>query len=78
MDFKDLILKRRACKLFNDKKINEADLRFILESGILAPSSYGFEPWKFVVLNEKEDNLKLAICVLINKMSQVQVIISFF
>lgn len=60
MDFKDLILKRRACKLFNDKKINEKDLHFILESGILTPSSYGFEPWKFVVLSEKEDNLKLA------------------
>ncbi len=60
MNFKELILKRRACKLFNDKKISEEDLRFILESGILAPSSHGFEPWKFVVLNKKEDNQKLA------------------
>ncbi|EAH9200354.1 hypothetical protein JF030_000638 [Campylobacter coli] len=47
MNFKELILKRRACKLFNDKKISEEDLHFILESGILAPSSHGFEPWKF-------------------------------
>lgn len=60
MDFKDLISKRRACKLFNDKKISQTDLRFVLESGILAPSSHGFEPRKFVVLSEKEDNLKLA------------------
>lgn len=48
MNFKELISKRRACKLFNDKKINEKDLHFILESGVLAPSSHGFEPWKFV------------------------------
>ncbi|MBZ8204567.1 NAD(P)H-dependent oxidoreductase [Campylobacter coli] len=60
MNFKELISKRRACKLFNDKKISEEDLHFILESGILAPSSHGFEPWKFVVLNKKEDNQKLA------------------
>lgn len=44
MNFKELILKRRACKLFNDKKISEEDLRFILESGILAPSSHGLNP----------------------------------
>ncbi|EIT1023252.1 NAD(P)H-dependent oxidoreductase, partial [Campylobacter jejuni] len=25
MNFKELISKRRACKLFNDKKINEKD-----------------------------------------------------
>ncbi|ECL0440364.1 NAD(P)H-dependent oxidoreductase [Campylobacter coli] len=60
MNFKELISKRRACKLFNDKKISEEDLRFILESGILAPSSHGFEPWKFVVLEQKEHNLKLS------------------
>lgn len=53
MNFKELISKRRACKLFNDKKINEKDLHFILESGVLAPSSHGFEPWKFVVLEQK-------------------------
>ncbi|EHS6533870.1 nitroreductase family protein, partial [Campylobacter coli] len=58
--FKELISKRRACKLFNDKKINEKDLHFILESGVLAPSSHGFEPWKFVVLEQKEHNLKLS------------------
>ncbi|HEE9129389.1 TPA: nitroreductase family protein [Campylobacter coli] len=60
MNFKELILKRRACKLFNDKKISEEDLHFILESGILAPSSHGFEPWKFIILDKKEDNQKLA------------------
>ncbi len=38
MNFKELISKRRACKLFNDKKISEEDLHFILESGVLAPS----------------------------------------
>ncbi|ECO5844879.1 NAD(P)H-dependent oxidoreductase [Campylobacter coli] len=52
MNFKELISKRRACKLFNDKKISEEDLHFILESGVLAPSSHGFEPWKFIILDK--------------------------
>lgn len=59
MNFKELISKRRACKLFNDKKINEKDLHFILESGVLAPSSHGFEPWKFVVVQDKRKKEEL-------------------
>lgn len=68
MNFKELISKRRACKLFNDKKINEKDLHFILESGVLAPSSHGFEPWKFVVLEQKNTILNSQPYVTINKM----------
>lgn len=58
MNFKELISKRRACKLFNDKKISEEDLHFILESGVLAPSSHGFEPWKFIILRQKRRQSK--------------------
>ncbi len=58
MNFKELISKRRACKLFNDKKISEEDLHFILESGILAPSSHGFEPWKFIISRQKRRQSK--------------------
>ncbi|MCI5787388.1 MAG: nitroreductase family protein [Helicobacter trogontum] len=63
MDFSDILHRRYACKSFSEKTINEKDLRFVLESGVLAPSSFGFEPWKFVVINKKEDNLALSqIC----------------
>lgn len=42
---------RHACKEFDpDKKINDADFSVILESGRLSPSSFGFEPWKFIVI----------------------------
>ncbi|ECL9355087.1 NAD(P)H-dependent oxidoreductase [Campylobacter jejuni] len=62
MNFKELISKRRACKLFNDKKINEKDLHFILESGVLAPSSHGFEPWKFIVVQDEKRKELSKIC----------------
>ncbi|MDT3424942.1 nitroreductase [Paenibacillus forsythiae] len=42
---------RHACKEFDPaKKISDADFDFILETGRLSPSSFGFEPWKFVVV----------------------------
>ncbi|NEW06772.1 NAD(P)H-dependent oxidoreductase [Paenibacillus sp. SYP-B3998] len=42
---------RHACKEFDStKKVSNADFDFILETGRLSPSSFGFEPWKFVVI----------------------------
>lgn len=54
-DLKENILKayqfRHACKEFDpEKKISDEDFQFILETGRLSPSSFGFEPWKFVVV----------------------------
>lgn len=44
---------RHACKEFDiKKKISEEDFTFILETGRLSPSSFGFEPWKIVVLQD--------------------------
>jgi len=47
----DLFNKRFACHLFQaDRPVAAADLATILEAGRLSPSSFGLEPWKFVVL----------------------------
>lgn len=46
---------RFACKEFDpDRKISEEDFKFLLEVGRLSPSSFGFEPWKFLVVENKE------------------------
>jgi nitroreductase len=52
---KDAILDafhfRHACKEFDPaRKIAPADFEFILETGRLSPSSFGYEPWRFVVV----------------------------
>lgn len=56
--------KRYACKKFStEKRIAEEDLKTIIESARLSPSSFGLEPWKFLLLrNEKmrEDFRKFA------------------
>lgn len=51
---------RHACKVFDEtKKISDEDFAFILETGRLSPSSFGFEPWKFLVVQNRQLRNKL-------------------
>jgi len=51
---------RHACKTFCKKKIiSDEDIHFILDAGRLAPSSFGQEGWKFLVITNKELKEKL-------------------
>lgn len=45
---------RHATKEFNEKSINNEEFNQILEMGRISPSSFGFEPWKFLVIQNKE------------------------
>ena len=46
---------RHACKEFDvRRKITDEDFEFILETARLSPSSFGFEPWHFVVVQNPE------------------------
>ncbi|PIA77639.1 NAD(P)H-dependent oxidoreductase [Gaetbulibacter sp. 4G1] len=46
---------RHATKEFDDtKKISDKDINFIMKTANLSPSSFGFEPWHFVVVQDKE------------------------
>ncbi|WP_018931262.1 NAD(P)H-dependent oxidoreductase [Gracilibacillus lacisalsi] len=54
-DIIDALHFRHATKKFDpNKKIEEADFRFILETGYLSPSSFGIEPWRFLVIQSPE------------------------
>jgi nitroreductase len=45
---------RHACKTFDPaKRISDDDFRFILETGRLSPSSFGLEPWRFLVIQDQ-------------------------
>jgi len=51
---------RHACKEFDPgKKIPAADFEFIPETGRLSPSSFGYEPWRFVVIQDRALREKL-------------------
>lgn len=63
-DIKQLVLDahnfRHATKKFDPtKKISNTDFDFILETARLSPSSFGFEPWSIVVLQDMHIREKL-------------------
>jgi nitroreductase len=58
--FEEAMNFRHACKVFDDtKKIGDEDLNYILEAGRRSPSSFGMEPWKFLVITNEELKAKL-------------------
>ncbi|KDN11226.1 NAD(P)H-dependent oxidoreductase [Gilliamella sp. Imp1-1] len=51
---------RHACKKFdNTKKISDNDIKYILEAGRQSPSSFGMEPWHFVVVDSHKIKVEL-------------------
>ncbi|MBC2846717.1 NAD(P)H-dependent oxidoreductase [Winogradskyella flava] len=46
---------RHATKEFDEtRKLTDDDINFILKTANLSPSSFGFEPWHFIVVQDKE------------------------
>ncbi|WP_299677644.1 NAD(P)H-dependent oxidoreductase [uncultured Tenacibaculum sp.] len=46
---------RHATKEFDaEKKLTEEEINFILQTANLSPSSFGFEPWHFIVVQDQE------------------------
>lgn len=57
----NLYTNRFACKEFDpDKQVSKEDILTILEVGRLSPSSFGFEPWKFLVIENEYLREKIA------------------
>jgi len=51
---------RHACKVFDEnKKITDDDINFIMECARKSPSSFGMEPWKFLVITNEELKAKI-------------------
>jgi len=60
--FIEMMQFRHACKTFDEnKKIPDEDFQFILEAARLSPSSFGFEPWKFLVVQDMALREKLKV-----------------
>jgi len=59
-DFTKAMHFRHACKIFDEnKKINDEEMRYILEAGHTSPSSFGMEGWKFLVITNEALKAKL-------------------
>lgn len=53
------IQERRATSSFEDVPIHSADLEKIIRAGLEAPSGYNVQPWRFVVVRDREQKKKL-------------------
>lgn len=54
------LLARYATDSFDaERRVSDDDLHTILESGRLAPSSFGLEPWHFIVVDNPDIRAKL-------------------
>jgi nitroreductase len=59
-NFTEILSFRHACKLFaEDQPVSEEDKLAIVEFGRLSPSSYGIEPWHFLVISDQALREKL-------------------
>lgn len=50
---------RYATKAFTDKPVAQSDIETLAEALRLSPSSFGLQPWKFVIVQNKELQEKL-------------------
>jgi nitroreductase len=56
MDFFETVRKRRSVCKFSDQPVPQKDILAMLETAILAPSATNEQPWRFIVIRDK--NLK--------------------
>jgi len=62
-EFLKAINFRHACKEFDEaKKINDEDIKYIMEVARKSPSSFGMEPWKFLVITNEKLKEELRPC----------------
>ena len=59
MDFLELVKSRYACRSYEPRPIEQDKLLRVLEAARLAPSGSNRQPWKFVVVYDREVKRRL-------------------
>ncbi len=52
--FIELLNKRRSIRHFEDKGVSLEIIRKIIKESCLAPSASNGQPWKFIIVNNKD------------------------
>jgi nitroreductase len=58
-DIVDIIMTRRSVRQYQDRPLEEATIRRLLEAAMSAPTACNSQPWEFVVVTEPETLEKL-------------------
>ena len=62
MDFLQLAKSRYSCRKYQDKPIEKEVMTKVLEAGRVAPSAKNNQPWRFVVIDDKDLLAKIKSC----------------
>jgi nitroreductase len=54
MEFLDLLVKRRSIRDFEEREIPVDVIRNVVRDACLAPSSGNGQPWKYIIVNQRE------------------------
>ena len=52
--FLSLVQKRRSIREYQDQPVESEKIDRLIEAALRAPSSRGFNPWKFVVVTDRD------------------------
>ncbi|MCD6243143.1 nitroreductase family protein [Candidatus Bathyarchaeota archaeon] len=73
------IYKRRSCREFLDKDVSDDLILTILDAGRWAPSGKNLQPWKFIVVRDKNTKNRLAkLTIYGNIIKDAPVVIAVF
>ncbi len=76
MDIKEVIQKRYSCRSYKDTPVPDEKLKSILEATRLAPSASNRQPYKFIIVKDKEKREKLAEAAGQNFIAEAAIIIA--
>ncbi|AYD39983.1 NAD(P)H nitroreductase [Clostridium fermenticellae] len=62
-NFFDLIEKRESCRNYSNKPVEKEKLISCIEAARIAPSACNGQPWRFIIINNKELSFKVAKCI---------------
>ncbi len=62
MSFNDLAEKRYSVRKFTSQEVEKEKLDYVLRAGQLAPTAVNFQPWRILVIDDRQGRAKLRDC----------------
>ena len=62
MNFLELVKNRYSCRAYKSLSVEKEKLEYILECVRFAPSAVNKQPWRFHIVCNEEDKVKLQQC----------------
>ena len=54
MELREAVLNRRSIRKYEKKKVEDDKIKSILQAAMYSPSARNYQPWHFIVINDRE------------------------